>query len=151
MHTRIKTFGDFLDLCDFFFINDLKTTKEMLCQKNTTPESIALLLQIIIWSLDEKGNWNGEALDEASRECAEIFGLHHKKVVIPALFASIMGKLKGPPLFDSVTLLGKDRSRARLMNAIEILGGVSNKKLSQLKKGWDKKDCRDMVNQKALQ
>lgn len=150
-HTRIKTFGDFLDLCDFFFINDLKTTPEMLCAKNTPPETIAQLLQAIIWSLDEKGNWNGEALEETSREAEEIFGLHHKKIIIPALFASVMGKLKGPPLFDSVTLLGKDRTRVRLMNAIELLGGISNKKLSQLKKCWDKKDCRELVSQTALQ
>lgn len=143
--TRIKTFGEFFDLCDFFFINDLKLTPDLLCAKNTPAEAIALLLQTLIWSLDEKGNWNGAALEEVSRETEEIFGLHHKKIIIPALFASVMGKLKGPPLFDSVTLLGKDRTRVRLMNAIEVLGGISNKKLASLKNCWDKKNCRDLV------
>ncbi|HEY4255254.1 MAG TPA: hypothetical protein VGM34_02780, partial [Chlamydiales bacterium] len=51
---------------------------------------------------------------------------------------------QGPPLFESVTLLGKDRTRVRLMQAIEILGGLSNKRMDALKKGWAKKDCKEM-------
>jgi len=50
-----------------------------------------------------------------------------------------------------VTLLGKDRTRVRLMASIEMLGGISNKKMDQLKKGWEKRNCRDLapVNQSA--
>ncbi len=126
-HTRIKTFADFMDLCDFFFINDLKLTPEKLLPKGTTPETLACILQTLIWSMDAQEDWSGAALDKASHEAAEVFGVHHKKVIIPALFAAIMGKLQGPPLYDSVTLLGKDRTRVRLMGAIEMLGGISNK------------------------
>lgn len=146
-HTRIKTFSDFMQLCDFFFIHDLKITQELLCPKGTLPETISCLLQTIIWSLDSREDWTGKGVEAASHETAEAFGLHHKKVVIPVLFACIMGKLQGPPLFDSVTLLGKDRTRVRMMAAIELLGGISNKKMDLLKKGWEKKNCRDLVTQ----
>ncbi len=149
VHTRIKTFGDFMHLCDFFFINELKVTPEMLCPKGTAPETIACLLQALIWSLDAGEDWSGKGLETASHEAAEVFGLHHKKVIIPLLFACVMGKLQGPPLFDSVTLLGKDRTRVRMMAAIELLGGISNKKMDLLKKGWDKKNCKDLVIQPA--
>ncbi len=151
VHTRIRTFGDFLQLCDFFFINELKISPEMLCAKGVSPETIASLLQALIWSLDEREDWSGPSLEQASRELEQIFGLHHKKVIIPALFASIMGKLHGPPLFDSVTLLGKSRTRVRFMNAIELLGGISGKKIAQLKKCWEKRDCRDLVSQTVAQ
>ncbi len=150
IHTRIKTFGDFLPLCDFFFLNDLKTTPEMLCPKGIPPDVMSCTLQTMIWSLDEQEDWSGQAFEKASHEVAEAFGLHYKKVIIPALFASIMGKLQGPPLFDSVTLLGKGRTRVRLMSAIELLGGISNKKMDQLKKGWEKRNCRNIVNQVAV-
>lgn len=145
VHTRIKTFGDFMQLCDFFFINELSITPELLCPKNTPPETISFALQGIIWSLDEAEDWSGKALEKASHEVAELFDIHHKKVVIPVLFACIMGKLQGPPLFDSVTLLGKDRTRVRLMNAIQTLGGISNKKMDLLKKGWEKKDVKQLL------
>lgn len=150
-HTRIKTFGDFMHLCDFFFINELKLTSEMLCPKGTPPEAVACLLQTLIWSMDAGEDWSGKGLEKASHEAAEAFGLHHKKVVIPVLFATVMGKLQGPPLFDSVTLLGKDRTRVRMMSAIEMLGGISNKKMDLLKKCWDKKNCKELVSQPAAQ
>jgi glutamyl-tRNA synthetase len=145
VHTRIKTFADFLLLCDFFFINELKTTPDMLCPKGSAPDLIACVFQAMIWSMDEQENWTGSGLEKASHDAAEAFGINYKKVIIPALFAAVMGKLQGPPLFDSVTLLGKDRTRVRLMAAIEMLGGISNKKMDQLKKGWEKKNCRDLA------
>ena len=76
---------------------------------------------------------------EASRVVAESFGLNFKKHVIPLLFASLQGKRHGLPLFDSVDLLGKDRTRVRLMQAIDFLGGVSQKKQDALKKAIDAK------------
>jgi glutamyl-tRNA synthetase len=144
-HTRIKTFGEFMQLCDFFFINDLKLTPAVLCPKGTAPEAVSCAIQAIIWSLDEQEDWTGKGIEVASHAVAEAFGLNHKKVIIPILFAAIMGKLQGPPLFESVTLLGKDRTRVRLMGAIELLGGISNKKMDLLKKGWNKKDCKELA------
>ena len=143
IHTRIRTFTDFIQLCDFFFISDLKLTPEILCPKNISAELTSSIVQGVIWSLDAQENWTGSGLEKASHEVAECFGVHHKKVMIPILFAALMGKHMGPPLFDSMTLLGKDIARVRLMHAIEVLGGISNKRMDLLKKGWDKKDCRD--------
>lgn len=146
-HSRIKTFGDFMELCDFFFINHLKYTHELFNIKGVLSEQACFLLQAIIWHLDEQENWEGPGMYQASKEVAEIFGVNHKKVIMPLLFASLMGKLQGPPLFDSVTLLGKDRTRARLLNAMEFLGGISHKKMSQLKKHWDERACHSMMSE----
>lgn len=144
-HSRIKTFGDFMNLCDFFFINNLRYTNELFLIKGLSPEQVAFIYQAMIWHMDENENWGSSGVNQASREIAEIFGVNHKKVIMPALFASLMGKLQGPPLFDSAEILGKDRTRARLLNAIEFLGGISNKKMDSLKKAWAKKDCKDLV------
>ncbi len=146
-HTRIRTFGDFLELCDFFFVNDLHVTPELLIPKGATPELVALLFQAVIWSLDEQEDWTGAGLDKASKDVAEAFGVNYKKFMIQPLFAAIMGKHQGPPLFESVSLLGKDRTRVRLMQAIELLGGISNKRMDALKKGWAKKNCKDLTEQ----
>ena len=145
IHPRLKTFGDFISLCDFFFINDLHLTIDRLLPKNTLPEVASSILQCLIWSLDEREDWSGTSLEQAAHEVAECFGVHLKKVMMPLLFATIMGKDHGPPLYDSVTLLGKDRTRVRMMQAIELLGGISNKKIDLLKKGWEKRNCRDMA------
>ena len=146
-HTRIKTFGEFMELCQFFFINHMPYTQEILCPKGLQPEQSAFILQAIIWSLDEQENWRREGLEKASHRAAELFGVNHKKIVMPILFGSIMGKHHGPPLFDSVDLLGKDRTRARFLQSIEFLGGISNKKMSLLTKCYGKQDCREFIQE----
>lgn len=141
VHKRIKSFGDFIDLCDFFFINNLKYTPELFESKNASGQVLCFILQTIIWSLEAKEDWSGSALNEASHDIAAIFGVHHKKVIMPLLFASLMGKKQGPPLFDSVDILGKDRVRARFLKSIEFLGGISNGNMASLKHAWSRGDC----------
>lgn len=144
-HTRIKTFGEFMELCHFFFINHIPYTEELLTPKGLTSEQTASILQTIIWSMEEQENWGRDGIEKASREVAEAFGVNHKKVVITILFAAITGKRQGPPLFDSVQILGKDRTRARLLQAISFLGGLSNKKIVHLKEFWEKRACTSLM------
>lgn len=145
INTRIKTFGDFIDLCDFIFVNHLKYTPELFAIKDVKPDLACFIYQALIWHMDENEDWNASGVNSSSRAVAEIFGVNHKKVVMPLLFASLMGKLQGPPLFDSAQILGKDRVRARLLNSMEFLGGISNKKGDALKKAWAKKDAKELI------
>ena len=145
-HSRIKTFGDFIELCDFFFINKLKYTDELFANKNLGKQQLAMILQAMIWHMDENEDWKSSGVSQASREIAEIFSVNHKKDVMPLLFASLMGKMQGPPLFDSAEILGKDIVRARLMKSIEFLGGISGKKIQLLKESWDRKECKSVLS-----
>jgi glutamyl-tRNA synthetase len=144
-HTRIKTFAEFMELSYFFFVNHLPYTQDLFMPSGTTPEKAAFILQAILWSLDEQENWSRQGIESASKEVAEAFGVHHKKVIIPLLYAAITGKHQGPPLYDSFELLGKDRCRARLLSSIDFLGGISNKKMDLLSKGWTKRNCQELV------
>jgi glutamyl-tRNA synthetase len=144
-HTRIKTFAEFIELCDFFFIDHVPYTEEQLCPANTPKEQACFILQAIIWSLDEQENWGKSGIEKASHAIAEIFGVPLKKIVIPILYVSITGKKHGPPIFESIDILGKDRTRARFLRAIECLGGISNKKMDALSKAWAKKDCKNLL------
>lgn len=147
-HARIKTFGDFIELFDFVFINQLRYHKDLFDVKGLDPEACAYILQAIIWRLDEIENWGSSGMNQASREVATSFGVNHKKVIMPLLFGSLMGKTQGPPLFDSVAILGKDRVRARLLKSIEFLGGISNKHMQMLKKGWEEGNAAHLLEKK---
>lgn len=144
-HTRIKTFGEFMELCYFFFVNKLPHNTHLLCPKKITPESSAHILQVILWLLEENDIWDSQAIELASRRAAEIFQISHKNILMKVLFSAITGKHQGPPLFSSFEILGKDRARARLLDAMEFLGGISNKRLSSLKKAFEKGDCHEMI------
>lgn len=144
-HTRIKTFGEFMELCSFFFVNHLPYTAELLAPKGLALEHAAMFLQAMIWWLDENENWSSSGFNQASRDVSQAFGINHKKVLMPILFGCLMGKQHGPPLFDSAELLGKDRARARLLSAIEFLGGISQKQLHKLQKGWVARQCHELI------
>jgi len=141
-HTRIKTFGDFMELCQFFFINHITYNEADLVPSQITKERVTYILQTIIWSLDEQEDWGKKALEKASHEVADCFGVNHKKIIMPILYVTLTGKRFGPPLFDAVLLLGKERMRARFLAAIHFLGAISNKKMDGLTKGWQKRDLK---------
>jgi glutamyl-tRNA synthetase len=139
-HTRIKTFGEFIEMAGFLFMNYIPLTTELLTPKSLSPEKSMILIQSLLWLLEEGEDWSASGIEAASKKAAELFEVHHKKVIMPILFAAITGKHQSLPLFSSFELLGKDRARARLMEAIQFLGGLSNKRLSALKKAWETKD-----------
>jgi len=144
-HTRIKTFGEFMELCGFFFVNHLQYSNDDLCPKHLNEEQSAYILQCMIWHLDELEDWGRTGIEKASFFVAKLFGVNHKKIIMPILFTSLTGKKQGPPLFDSFDILGKDRARARFLNAIEHLGGLSKKKLSTLQKKYIDGDAASLT------
>ncbi len=143
VHTRMKTFGDFIDLCGFFFVNNLHLTPELLTPRGISAEQSCFMLQTFLWGLENQG-WHKESIEENAKKLTDLFGVHLKKEVIPLLFATFTGKQTGPPLFDSIVLLGEHRARARILQAIELLGGISNKKLPLLEKGVQIGNCKDL-------
>jgi glutamyl-tRNA synthetase len=145
VHTRMSTFSDFISLCDFLFIQDLHYSAPLLCPKGLVPEQSCLLMQAMVWSMDEQEDWGKTGFEKAAHDVAESFQVNFKKIMIPILFGTIMGKHHGPPLFEMIPILGKDRTRARFLNAISFLGGISNKKMDRLKKCWEAKDCKEFV------
>lgn len=146
-HTRMKTFTDFMELSSFLFVNNLPLTEELFHIDGFSKEASAFLFQTMIWQMDAQENWASSGAHEASKACSELFKVNHKKVTIPLLFVAIQGKRHGLPLFDSIELLGKDRTRVRFLNAIEFLGGISNKKLDSLKKAYDAKDISRVIQE----
>lgn len=135
-HTRIKTLSDVFDIAQFLFIQHLPLSQELLCPKDQSIETTLAVLQGMIWRLDELEDWSGIGFEQASKEVAARLSLHHKKQIMPVLYASLMGRRAGLPLFGSMDLLGKDRARARLLEAIQFLGGLSAKQLKELEKQW---------------
>lgn len=147
-HTRIKNFGEFMELCGFFFVNHIPLEPNLLIPPHTTAEESALLLQTMLWALEEGEDWGRDGVEKASHKVATAFQVNHKKVIIPLLFVSMTGKKQGPPLYQSIELLGKDRTRVRLLNAIALLGGVSGKKQAHLKELWVTQNCTSMIAHK---
>lgn len=130
--TRIKNLGEFMEQTHFFFTHQITLSEELLAVKGLSNEQVAFLLASIIYQLDAQEDWGPEGWEMATKAVAQTYQLNHKKQVMPPLFGAIMGKPRGLPLFASTALLNRSVLRARLLEAITFLGGVSNKNRAAL-------------------
>jgi len=147
--TRIRTYSEFFDLFHFFFTNHLELKLENLVPKSMSQEGAAMLLQATLWKLDERESWSKESIEAVCKEFIEIFGINLKKEIMPILYTTITGKTQGPPLYSSFELLGIDRCRARILQAISFLGGLSGKKVDLLQSCLKKKECIGLLARPA--
>jgi glutamyl-tRNA synthetase len=63
-------------------------------------------------------DWNAHALHEATVEIGEALGLSLRKAQAP-IRCAVTGTLVGPPLFESLELLGRERTLERLTQALD--------------------------------
>ena len=137
MHSRMETLGDFMPKCAFFFARRVECSPDELVPKKRTGEEVVQVLQTALWALEGALPWGRDAVEAAVRRVSEFWGWPIREVTGP-LFAAIMGQKVGPPLFESIALLGSDLSRARLLEAMNVLGGLSKKKAAELEERWNK-------------
>ena len=82
------------------------------------------MLGASIEALDALSQWDVESIETALRE-ALLEGLGLKpRVAFGALRVAVTGAAVSPPLFESMDLLGRDRTMARLRTAFGQLPGV---------------------------
>lgn len=133
--SRLETLSDWGYFTAMFFSDSVPVTEELLAVKNMESTEVLELLQVTIWELEKIRNWNSGAISSALKEVAD--GLQLKlKVLTSPLYGAICGSSVAPPLFDSMEVLGSDLCRTRITAAIDVLGGISGKKLKKLEKKY---------------
>ncbi|AAP04933.1 glutamate--tRNA ligase [Chlamydia caviae] len=125
--SRMATLAEFVGLSEFFFSVLPEYSKEELLPAAISQEKAAILFYSYVKYLEKTDLWVKDQFYLGSKWLSEAFQVHHKKVVIPLLYVAITGKKQGLPLFDSMELLGKPRTRMRMVHAQNLLGGVPKK------------------------
>jgi len=92
-------------------------------------------LQFALWRLESVRDWQRDAIWSNMKGLADTNGVKIKDFLAP-LFIAIAGSSSSFSVVDSMHLLGPDMTRARLRNAIDILGGVSKKAAKRLEKEY---------------
>ncbi|MBI9000286.1 glutamate--tRNA ligase [Corynebacterium sp. CCM 9185] len=120
VQTRIKTLGDAWDLLEFLVVSDDDLElDEKAARKNLKDDAVAPL-DAAISALDAVEDWTTPAIEEALQKALiEELELKPRKAFTP-LRVAVSGRQVSPPLFESMELLGKDSTLARLRAAREI-------------------------------
>ncbi|MCD4654979.1 glutamate--tRNA ligase [bacterium] len=140
MQNRMHTLGDLIPACAFLLTTDVKFEPEQLVPKNRQPSDIPAMLQTVIFQLERIENWTAMALKTALEDVAEFWDWPIRDVT-GVLFIAISGLKVAPPLYDSMDLLGKDMSRRRILDAMDVAGGLGRKKLKKLENKWERWFC----------
>ena len=103
---RMKTLKEFESLAGFFFERPKEFERPL----------VATTLNIAVQAL-QISEWTHEAMEKAIREASEKADLKAKDVFME-LRVAITGKTVGPPLLESLEILGKDETITRLKSSM---------------------------------
>jgi glutamyl-tRNA synthetase len=117
MQTRIETLGQFGDLTNFFFADDVLPPPEVWLPKKRTPEETLAFAQSQLAVL-EATDWTHEALEAALKKLGEEESWSVKENFM-LLRAIITGSAMSPPLLESMIVFGKARSLDRIRRFLD--------------------------------
>jgi glutamyl-tRNA synthetase len=133
--SRLETLSDWGYFTAMFFSDSVPVTEDLLQIGDKTPDEVMEILQVTLWNMEKVRDWKKNSIAECLKETAETFQLKMKQYTSP-LYGAICGSKVAPPLFDSMEVLGSDLCRTRIASAIEVLGGLSGKKMKKLEKSY---------------
>ena len=116
---RMKTLKDYETVCGFVFAEEVTPAREDLIPRKCDAAGAAGILESAAARIAEI-NWNSDAFEAACRELAEECGWKAGNVFM-VIRVAVTGSRASPPLFESMDLLGRARSLARMRVALEIL------------------------------
>jgi len=130
---RMETFGDFMPLVSFLAAGKLPLTEDSFASNRLELDEQKKLLQFTLWRLEALRGWSKDNIFAAVKELSTQMDIKLKDFNAP-LFVAISGTTASFSVMDAMELLGPDLSRARLRQAVEVLGGAGKKVL----KRWEK-------------
>ncbi len=125
---RVALLSDIPALVDFFFLDQPVIDPDSWAKAYGDEVAPAILTAAIAayekLAAGEGAGWTVDALHQATLSVGEQFGRKLGKAQAPIRVA-VTGRRVGPPLFESLVVLGPDRVLARLQSALERLSAPS--------------------------
>jgi glutamyl-tRNA synthetase len=117
---RLKTLTEAAELIDFFFVDDLSYDAQMVAGKQLTPDQARTALERSLSALEGHADWSHEALEGLLRPMAEELALKTGPF-FGVLRIAVTGRTVSPPLFETMEVLGRERSLKRVRDALRAL------------------------------
>ena len=130
---RLETLSDWGALTVHFFADDVQPGESELTLKGRESVELAEIFQLAIWRIEGFAALDAESARELLSGLATENALKLRDLTRP-FYVAISGKPASTPLFETMEILGSDMVRNRLKRAIDVLGGLSKKKLKALEK-----------------
>jgi glutamyl-tRNA synthetase len=121
---RMKKLGDWAPLTRFLFTDDVSPSPADLVPKKCTPADAQRCIDAVAEALQSEPAWTADALEARCRALAGVLSMKEKDIFM-CMRVAVTGSAVSPPLFQSIELLGRERTLARLKAARALLGGAA--------------------------
>jgi len=119
---RMIVLSEAVGLLRFLFVDEVEVDPAA-AEKQLSGESAVAVLDAATSSLRELGEWSTPGIEAALKSAlVDGLGLKPRQAFGPVRVA-VSGRTVSPPLYESMELLGRERTLARLAAAREIAGG----------------------------
>jgi glutamyl-tRNA synthetase len=119
IHERMTTLAESVGMIGFLFVPDEAFRIDPADEAKLLDESGRQVVQTAYDAVSGLGTWDTPSIEDALRaSLIEGLGLKPRNAFRPVRVA-ITGRRVSPPLFESMELLGRDRSLARLASVTE--------------------------------
>ena len=135
LRNRVETFSEVADKAAFCFSGKLALTEASFEHAKISQEEMKEWLQLLLWALESQRHWQRDNIFAEAQRLSQALGVKVKDFLFP-VFVAVAGTSASFSVVDSMEILGSDLSRARLREAIDVLGGVSKKRTKILEKAW---------------
>jgi glutamyl-tRNA synthetase len=117
---RARTLVEVAELIDFFFTDELNYEPRLLIVKKMNQELALRALETSEQRLEPVGKFDHESLETVLRPLAGELGLKTGQL-FGTLRVAVTGRTVAPPLFETMSVLGKERCLERIRAAIDKL------------------------------
>ncbi len=122
VQTRVHTLGQGVEMLRFLLVPEAEFAVDEAAAAKQLGEAGQAVLAAAVAALEGLDDWTWSALEGALKSAlVDGLGLKARNAYLP-LFVAITGRTVAPPLFQSMELLGRDRSLARLGGARRRFG-----------------------------
>ncbi|MBW8012302.1 MAG: glutamate--tRNA ligase [Chloroflexi bacterium] len=125
IQVRMTTLNDAPAVAGFFFQDDITPQPEDLIAKKTTAAESATAAKRAYEVLKSLADINRESTEPQMRSLADDLGLKAGQL-FSILRVAVTGQKVSPPLFESMEIIGRETSIARLEQAIKMLEELAN-------------------------
>jgi glutamyl-tRNA synthetase len=122
---RAKTLSEVAELTGFFFVEELDYDPVLLIGKKMIRESSLQALEISEQRLEKLAAFDTESLEGCLRPLAEELGLKAGQL-FGVLRVAVTGRTAAPPLFQTMSVLGRECCLKRIETALDVLHKLSS-------------------------
>jgi len=120
VHERMTTLGESVEMLDFLFLDESRFTRDPADTAKLLDDDGRAVVKAAHDALAALETWDTASIDTALRKAlVEDLGLKPRNAFGPVRVAAT-GRRISPPLFESLELLGRERSLARLRSAQDV-------------------------------